>query len=127
VGREGWRGRLEALRRELAVVGRACRHPRVPWYTRALGVAVLAYALSPIDLIPDFIPILGHLDDALLVPLGLWLVLRTIPPDVMAECRAGVPEGRPVATRSLAVLGAVAVLLVWGGVVTVVVLAAAGR
>ena len=66
----------------------ASRDPRVPWYAKALAVCIAAYALSPIDLIPDFIPVLGYLDDAILLPLGILLVVRMIPPDVMAEHRA---------------------------------------
>ncbi|MCU0542161.1 MAG: YkvA family protein [Oscillatoriaceae cyanobacterium Prado104] len=60
---------------------------RVPWYARVLAGLTVAYACSPIDLIPDFIPILGYLDDLLIVPLGIWLVLKLIPPEVLAECR----------------------------------------
>jgi uncharacterized membrane protein YkvA (DUF1232 family) len=62
--------------------------PRVPWHAKVVALAVAAYALSPIDLIPDFIPVLGYLDDVLLLPLGVWLVLKLVPADVMAECRA---------------------------------------
>ena len=63
------------------------RHPRTPLVAKALAAAVAAYAFSPIDLIPDFIPVLGLLDDLVLVPLGVWLVLKMVPPDVIAECR----------------------------------------
>jgi uncharacterized membrane protein YkvA (DUF1232 family) len=63
------------------------RHPRTPLIAKALAAAVAAYAFSPIDLIPDFIPVLGLLDDLVLVPLGVWLVLKMVPPDVIAECR----------------------------------------
>ena len=66
----------------------ACRDPRVPWYARVLAICVVGYALSPIDLIPDPIPILGYLDDLVLLPLGVALVLRLIPPQVLAEHRA---------------------------------------
>jgi uncharacterized membrane protein YkvA (DUF1232 family) len=86
---------LERLRRfarhlkaELLALSLATRDPRTPWPARALALLVLAYALSPIDLIPDFIPLLGQLDDLLLVPAGLWLVLRLIPPPVLADARA---------------------------------------
>jgi uncharacterized membrane protein YkvA (DUF1232 family) len=65
----------------------AARDPRTPWVAKALALLVVAYALSPIDLIPDFIPVLGHLDDLILVPLGIWAVLRLVPPEVMAEAR----------------------------------------
>jgi len=73
--------------------------PRVPWYARVLAAVVVAYAFSPIDLIPDFIPILGYLDDLLIVPLGIWLVLKMIPPQILAECRekaaAEIAQNKP--------------------------------
>jgi uncharacterized membrane protein YkvA (DUF1232 family) len=65
----------------------ACKHPGTPWYAKAIAACVVAYALSPIDLIPDFIPVLGYLDDLILVPLGIVLVIRLVPGPVMEECR----------------------------------------
>src|SRR2546430_2287942 len=76
------------LRRDAHAVYLAARDPRVPWYARFLAVAVAGYALSPIDLIPDFIPIVGYLDDLVVVPLGIWLVVSLVPDEVMAECRS---------------------------------------
>jgi uncharacterized membrane protein YkvA (DUF1232 family) len=76
------------------------RDPRTPWYARLLAGAVVAYAFSPIDLIPDPIPVLGYLDDLVLLPLGIALVLKLIPPEVMAECRQRAQQeqdaGKPV-------------------------------
>lgn len=66
----------------------AARHPRTPWYAKALGVFVVAYALSPIDLIPDFIPVLGYVDDMLLLPALIWLTVKLLPPEILAECRS---------------------------------------
>src|ERR1700737_1280635 len=86
------------LKRDSHAVYLASRDPRVPWYAKALAVAVAAHALSPIDLIPGFIPVVGYLDDLIIVPLGIWLVVSLIPDEVMAECRAradGVGQ-RPV-------------------------------
>ena len=80
------------LRREVHALVLAARHPRTPWYAKLVAGAVVAYALSPIDLIPDFIPVLGYLDDLVLVPLGIVLALKLVPPDVMAECRARAGE-----------------------------------
>jgi len=77
-----------ALKGEVLAVYFAARDPAAPWPPRLLALLVAAYALSPIDLIPDFIPLLGYLDDLLLVPLGLWLVLKWMPADVMARARA---------------------------------------
>ena len=77
-----------ALKRNVAVLALAARDPAVPLAAKLLAGAVAAYALSPIDLIPDFIPVLGLLDDVLLVPAGIWLVLRMIPPEVLAQLRS---------------------------------------
>ena len=65
----------------------AGKHPKTPWYAKALGLFVVAYALSPIDLIPDFIPVLGYVDDVLLLPSLIWLTLRLLPTDVLVDCR----------------------------------------
>ena len=78
---------MNALKRELVAVSIAYRDPRTPWYARAVAVLVIAYALSPIDLIPDFIPFLGYLDDLILVPLGIYITLRLIPKEVMVSAR----------------------------------------
>jgi len=75
------------LKTEIYALYLACRDPRVPWYVRLLAICVVGYAFSPIDLIPDPIPILGYLDDLILLPIGIWLVLRMMPQDVMTECR----------------------------------------
>ncbi len=84
---ETLRDRARVLKREVTALGLAVQDPRTPWYARVLAVAVIAYALSPIDLIPDFIPVLGYLDDLILVPAGIALVIRLIPAEVMAEAR----------------------------------------
>ncbi len=81
------------LREEIQVLGLVYRDPRTPWYAKACLALVLGYAFSPVDLIPDFIPVLGHLDDLLLVPLGVWLALRLIPRQVLAEARARTGGG----------------------------------
>lgn len=77
----------------------AARHPGTPWYAKAFVAGVVAYAFSPIDLIPDFIPVLGYLDDLILVPLGIAVAIRMIPPAVLAECRvraqAMMADGKP--------------------------------
>jgi membrane protein DedA with SNARE-associated domain len=88
-GRLGARVREWArwLRRDVHAVYLSARDPRVPWYAKAWALAVAAYAVSPIDLIPDFIPVLGHLDDVILVPLGVALAVRLIPPEVLEESR----------------------------------------
>ena len=85
---EVWRQRARRLKRETYALFLAARHPLVPWYTKALALAVVGYALSPLDLIPDFVPIIGYLDDLILIPLGIALVLRLTPAGVLEECRA---------------------------------------
>ena len=93
------------IKRDAVAVYFAARDPRTPWFATALALVVAAYALSPIDLIPDFIPVLGYLDDLLLVPLGLMLVIRLLPPAVLAESRekASALGVRPMAPRTLTV------------------------
>ncbi len=108
-----WRARVRQLKTLLGALALAARDPRVPRVTRWLILAVLAYALSPIDLVPDFIPVLGYLDDLLLLPLGIWLALRWVPPRVWAECleHAAVE----VVAQRIGVYGAVAVVVLWIG------------
>jgi uncharacterized membrane protein YkvA (DUF1232 family) len=79
--------RAQQLKQDVYAVYLAYKDPRVPWYAKLLAACVVAYAFSPIDLIPDFIPILGYLDDLVLVPLGLYLVLKMIPDEIIIECR----------------------------------------
>jgi uncharacterized membrane protein YkvA (DUF1232 family) len=81
------KARARLLKRETYAMYLAVRDPRTPWYARLVAGAVLAYALSPFDLIPDFIPVIGYLDDLIVVPLGIALALKLIPAPVMADCR----------------------------------------
>lgn len=88
----------------------AARDLRAPWYARAVGLLVTAYALSPIDLIPDFIPVLGLLDDLILVPAGLWVFVRMLPPGLFEEKRA---EAAAAAERPGSAWGAAIVITLW--------------
>ena len=110
-----WTERARRLKTEVYALYLAYRDPRVPWYARAFAACVVAYGFSPIDLIPDFIPVLGYLDDLLLVPLWIWLALKMIPPQVMAECRQKAQEvmreGKPVNRAAAAAIVAVWLLL----------------
>lgn len=94
------------LKGEITALWYALRDPRVGWTARVLGAVVLAYALSPIDLIPDFIPVIGYLDDLVLVPLGIWLVLKLVPEGVLEEHRAAVSRGaaKPPESRTAALV-----------------------
>jgi uncharacterized membrane protein YkvA (DUF1232 family) len=93
-----WKQKATLLKRELTTLGLAFADARTPWYAKGLLIVVLGYALSPLDLIPDVIPILGQLDDLLLLPLGIALVLRLLPPVVLADCRRRAQEGVSVPT-----------------------------
>ncbi len=116
-----WKARAAQLRAETYALYLAYRDPRVPWYAKALAAVVVGYAFSPVDLIPDFIPVLGYLDDLVLIPLGVALVLRLIPAEVMAECRARaaaeLAEGRPVSRVAAAVI-----VVIWLAVIALILL-----
>lgn len=107
------------IRRDVIALFLAARDPRTPWYAKVLAGLVAAYSLSPIDLIPDFIPVLGYLDDLIMVPLGIWAVVRLIPVDLMHEFRAQAArmEARPKSRAGIAVIIAIwigsASLLSW--------------
>ena len=109
-----WRRWAQRLRREALTLWFACRHPRTPWWAKALGALGVAYALSPIDLIPDFIPVLGLLEEMLLLPALVWLLMRCLPADVVRECRqqaqAHLAAG---ATKPRSWGGAVLIVGVW--------------
>ncbi len=115
-----WKGWARALKREVYALYLAYKDPRVPWYARLVAGGVVAYAFSPIDLIPDFIPVIGYLDDLVLVPLGIALAIRLIPAAVFAECReeAGrvMAAGKPTNWAAAGVIIALWVLLAGLGV-----------
>lgn len=104
------------LKQQSLVVYFAARDPRTPWLVRLLALFIAAYAISPIDLIPDFIPVLGYLDDLIIVPLGLLLVLRLVPPEVAVSARgkAAIAVARPV-SRAMAV----AIVAIWAALLGV--------
>ena len=106
--------RARRLKAEIWALYLAARDPRTPWYAKLLVVGIVAYACSPIDLIPDFVPVLGYLDDLVLLPLGIALAMRLVPPTVLVECRARAHEtlqnGKPVSW----VAGAI-IVIIWLG------------
>jgi uncharacterized membrane protein YkvA (DUF1232 family) len=112
---EIWRQRARELKTETYAIYLAYKHPRTPWYAKLFAACVVGYAFSPIDLIPDPIPVLGYLDDLVLVPLGIAIALRMIPPPVLAECRdraqAAMGEGKPTNWTAAAVIVAIWLLL----------------
>jgi uncharacterized membrane protein YkvA (DUF1232 family) len=104
----------KAVKRDGVTLWFAARHPSVPWVAKALGLFVVAYALSPIDLIPDFVPVLGYVDDVILLPGLIWLAIRLIPAPILAECREQADEwmkteGKKPTSRA----GALLVVAIW--------------
>jgi uncharacterized membrane protein YkvA (DUF1232 family) len=87
-----WKASARGLKQELHALYLACKDKRTPWYAKAMAACVVGYALSPIDLIPDPVPILGYVDDLILLPLGIAAVRKMIPPQVLAECRLMAQE-----------------------------------
>jgi len=113
---EQWRQRAQQLKTETYALWLAYKDPRVPWYAKVFAACVVGYAFSPIDLIPDFIPVLGYLDDLVLIPLGVAAALRMIPAPVMEECRAKAQEtlaqGKPISWAAAAVIAALWILAI---------------
>jgi uncharacterized membrane protein YkvA (DUF1232 family) len=103
----GWAG---SIKTDVVALSLAARDPRVPWYAKVVAAMVAAYALSPIDLIPDFIPVLGYLDDLILVPLGIMLAVKLIPRALMDELRG---KARDLTERPTSKAGALAILILW--------------
>jgi len=101
---------VDRLRIEAHAVWLAARDRRTPWHARALGLLIAAYALSPIDLVPDFIPVLGLVDDAILIPAGIWLFARMIPPQLLDEHRAAAAAA---AQRPRSLAGLLIVVALW--------------
>ncbi len=103
--------RARTLKKEVLAVYLAAKDPRTPWYAKGLILLIVAYALSPIDLIPDFVPVLGYLDDLILIPAGIWLAIRMVPPEVLAEAR------ETASTRgvegSVGKTGAAIIIILW--------------
>lgn len=102
------------IKRDGVTLWFAGKHPRTPWHAKALGVFVVAYALSPIDLIPDFIPVIGYLDDVILLPCLIWLAIKLLPSDVLAECRIQADEWmRERGAKPSSKAGAVVIIILW--------------
>ena len=108
---EQLKSRARALKNEAFAIYLAAKDPRTPWYAKTIALLTVAYALSPIDLIPDFIPILGYLDDLFIVPGGLWLAVKLIPPEVLEDARKSVTTQGTA--RSVLFVGAVLIVVLW--------------
>lgn len=109
---EKLKSRARNLQADVQALLLAFRDPRTPWAARGLIALVVAYALSPIDLIPDFIPILGYLDDLILLPLGVALAIRMIPPQVLADSRLNAQQAQGIG-RGMGIVGAGIIVLIW--------------
>lgn len=104
-----------ALKHDVMTLWFVLKHPDTPWYARALAAIITAYALSPIDLIPDFIPVLGYLDDLIIVPAGVWLLLRIVPAQVLTDSRSQSEQWfREQKKKPRSLVGLVIVLALWG-------------
>ncbi|MES2950130.1 MAG: YkvA family protein [Pseudomonadota bacterium] len=102
------------IKRDAVTLWFAAKHPATPWYAKTLGVFVVAYALSPIDLIPDFIPVLGYVDDILLLPALIWLTIRLLPPQVLDDCRHQADDWmKAQGQRPSSRVGAILVVSIW--------------
>ena len=102
----------DLVKRDVVALWLAARDPRVPWYVKAICAAIAAYALSPIDLIPDFIPVLGYLDEVILLPLAIMLAVWLVPADLMTEFREKAQE---IADRPVSRVGAIVIVGIWIG------------
>ena len=113
--RQSLKLRIVELRSETLALYLAARHPETPWHAKLLVAAIVAYALSPIDLIPDFVPVLGYVDDLLLIPIGIAFAIKLIPPPVLIECRArareAFAEGEPRSRRAATIIVAIWLLV----------------
>lgn len=121
---ERWKQRARELKTETYAIYLAYKDPRTPWYARLFAACVVGYAFSPIDLIPDPIPVLGYLDDLVLVPLGIAIALKMIPPPVLAECREkareAMDQGKPTNWTAAAVIVAIWLFLTALAIVVIV-------
>jgi uncharacterized membrane protein YkvA (DUF1232 family) len=120
-----WKLRVQQIKVETYALYLAYRDPRTPWYAKLLAAGVVAYAVSPVDLIPDFIPVLGLLDDLVIVPLGTLLAIKMVPKEVMAECREKARNAMEIdAPKRTRYLVAAVVIAIWCLVLAFVVLLA---
>jgi len=128
---QNWRQRAGELKTETYAVYLAYKHPGVPWYAKVLAACVVAYAFSPIDLIPDFIPVLVYLDDLILIPLGIAVVIKMIPPDILAEsrekARLEMNVGKPVNWFAAIIIAAIWLIVAAGAIVLVLRLFGVGK
>ncbi|WP_338472998.1 DUF1232 domain-containing protein [Niallia sp. XMNu-256] len=105
------KSKAKKVKQDIFVLVEAYKHPKTPLFVKLLSIIIVAYAFSPIDLIPDFIPILGYLDDIILIPLGIIIVLKLVPDDVLKECRENAEKAEKVKKKNW-VIGTI-IILIW--------------
>ena len=115
--KENLETRIKKIKIEIMALWYAARDKRTPWYAKGLALLVTAYAFSPVDLIPDFIPLLGYLDDLVLIPAGIALAIKLIPDEVMAESRMKAMENKQ---KPVSIVGGIIIALIWLGILFVV-------
>ena len=108
---KSWKTKSAQLKSEIYALYLAYKHPRTPWYAKVLAALIIGYALSPIDLIPDFIPVVGYFDDLIIVPLGIALLVKIIPGDILEECRAKAEAD--LSKRKPNWIAAIIIVLIW--------------
>jgi uncharacterized membrane protein YkvA (DUF1232 family) len=94
MGIRSWKTKAKRLRSEVYALYLASKHPETPWYAKAFAALIVGYALSPIDIIPDFIPVIGYIDDLIIVPAGISLLIKMIPKEILEECREKARGGK---------------------------------
>ncbi len=109
---KSWKAKSKQLKTEMVALYLASKHPRTPWYAKVLAAVIIGYALSPIDLIPDFIPVVGYLDDLIIVPAGIALLIKIIPGDVLEECRSKAQSDLSK-KKSRYWVAAIIIVLIW--------------
>lgn len=112
--------KAKQLKSQLYILYLASRHPGTPWYVKALAAVIIAYAISPIDLIPDFIPVLGFLDDIILLPLGIYAVFKLIPKDILAECNNKAEKRIPLSSTSKWITSSV-IIAIWFFIILMII------
>ena len=115
------KSKAKQLKKQMVIVYLAYRHSDVKWYKKAFLLLILVYAVSPIDLIPDFIPILGYIDDAILIPLGIILAIRIIPKNVWDECKMKAESGISIDSKYKK-LGAVLIAVIWVAIAFIILI-----
>jgi len=111
MGIGSWKEKVKRLKTDVYALYLAFKDRRTPWYAKAFIILIVAYALSPVDLIPDFIPVIGYLDDLILVPAGIYLAIKMVPAGVLAECRQkAISEKLTTRSRWIA---ATVIIVIW--------------